>query len=198
MQKNASWSFSLQKIRVQAGLLKGLAIELPELLGTRPSKSILVGCVFSSLGQELVGASFIECFAGSAQMAVEALSHGAMEAFAIEKNKEAFKSTSLNIKRANERLDKAAGKALLGDCFALLPSLIKEQNMKDLILYIDPPFASREGFADIYLQSLRLLEGAKIAIIEHESKAKMPEAAGFELYKCKKFGKSTLSFYRAC
>lgn len=63
--------------------------------------------------------------------------------------------------------------------FEILPKLI-ENSKNEIILYLDPPFDTREGFSDIYEKIYHFLENLdlktlNLIIFEHHSTIKTPE-----------------------
>ena len=82
----------------------------------------------------------------------------------------------------------------------MTPAIVARQNLP-VILYLDPPFDIRDGFADVYEKCVNLalnLPKDKIYLIafEHASHLNLPENIGaFSLLKSKKFGNTSLSYY---
>nr|WP_314443313.1 RsmD family RNA methyltransferase [uncultured Campylobacter sp.] len=107
--------------QISSGIYKGKKLALPALSSTRSTKSIVKGSFFDTWRAELRGAAFIECFGGSGAMALEALSNGAKNVYAIEKDVAAHK-----IMRKNFELFGLGVNAILGDCFERLPEILHE------------------------------------------------------------------------
>lgn len=107
--------------QISSGIYKGKKLALPALSSTRSTKSIVKGSFFDTWRAELRGAAFIECFGGSGAMALEALSNGAKNVYAIEKDVAAHK-----IMRKNFELFGLGANAILGDCFERLPGILQE------------------------------------------------------------------------
>lgn len=107
--------------QISSGIYRGKKLALPALSSTRSTKSIVKGSFFDTWRAELRGAVFIECFGGSGAMALEALSNGAKNVYAIEKNVAAHK-----IMRKNFELFELGANAILGDCFERLPEILHE------------------------------------------------------------------------
>lgn len=179
---------------VLSGKFKGKKLLLPSLATTRSTKNIVKSCVFNTIRTELTQSIFIEVFAGSASLAIEALSNYALKSFGIEKDQKAYEIACKNShKLENIQIFK-------GDSFELLPSLL-DRFEQDFILYFDPPFDFRSGFEQIYEKIFKLIQSltkkAKLIIIEHTSEHAMPEnIKDYKLYKSEKFGNTSLSFYR--
>lgn len=176
-------------LKVQSGFLKGKILKQPSLVSTRATKSIVKACVFNVLRDDLKDYVFIEAFGGSASMAIEAISNYAKKSYAIELDKDAFNCAKDNVKGLNIDL-------FNGDTFDMLPKIISNINEK-AILYLDPPFDIRDGFCDIYKKITELYEklNCEIVIIEHSSKVVF-NSEKYTLFKVKKFGNTTLSFFK--
>ena len=210
--------------QISSGIYKGKKLALPALSSTRSTKSIVKGSFFDTWRAELRGAVFIECFGGSGAMALEALSNGAKNVYAIEKDAAAHK-----IMRKNFELFGLGANAILGDCFERLPEILhelqadmngcsavnlseshtansNENSVSDparrVFVYLDPPFAIRQGFGGIYERVLALIARLSSAqcelliAIEHMSELELPPKIGdFTLLKSRKFGATTMSYY---
>lgn len=185
--------------KIIAGIYKGKTLDLPSLEVTRSSKAILKESLFNSLQYDVIDKIFVEAFAGSGSIGIEALSRGAEKAYFIEKDKNSY-----NILRKNcEKIDAKSCYPILGDTFLQLSqianSLSKEEN--NVIFYFDPPFSYRENMDEIYDKCFGLIKDIKkeqtfMVVFEHMSILKMPQNLGdFELSKSRKFGKSSLSYY---
>lgn len=186
--------------QIQSGKFKGKKLFLPNLETTRSTKNRVKACVFNVLRTELMGKVFVEVFGGSGAMALEALSNGALSCFCIEKDVRAYEIALKNAALA----DNQKVKVFKGDSFELLETLLQNHivDKMSVIAYFDPPFHVRSGFEDIYERVFKLiahLQGfnVEICIIEHSSKITMPQNIGvFIQSKMKKFGHTSLSFYR--
>jgi len=182
------------------GALKGKKILIPDLHTTRSSKAILRESLFNTLQFDLIDKNFIEVFAGSGSVGLEALSRGVKEAFFIEKNSTVYSILKENIRQ----LGITQATAIPGNSFDLFPGIysqIKNYGIKTYF-YFDPPFSSREGMEDIYDKTIALIamiqeEICEMVIVEHMTAISMPENIGtLKLRKRKKFGKSSLSYYQ--
>ncbi len=182
-----------------AGAFKGKKIRIPDITTTRSSKSILRESLFDTLQFEIIDAPFVEVFAGSGSVGLEALSRGASQGYFLEKNREVFSMLQSNI----QQLAPEKATAIQGDSFEHFPSLLKRLETEGVAgyFYFDPPFSIREGMDDIYDKTLELIEQidvstCKMVIIEHMTQLKLPELIGtLRRVKQKRFGKSTLSYY---
>ena len=185
---------------INAGTHKGKKIEIPDIFTTRSSKGILKESLFNTLQFDIYDKNFVEVFAGSGSIGLEALSRGAGECYFMEYNKTAFHCLENNIKN----IDPSKCHAFYGDSFenfSTVYNIVKKSDEKTYF-YFDPPFSTRSGMDDIYDKTISLIETieadvCEMVIIEHMSSLEMPDKIGaLELEKRKKFGRSTITYYK--
>ncbi|MFB1032347.1 MAG: 16S rRNA (guanine(966)-N(2))-methyltransferase RsmD [Aliarcobacter cryaerophilus] len=185
--------------KIIAGAYKGKVLSLPSLDVTRSSKAVLKESVFNVLQFDIIDKIFIESFAGSGSIGLEAISRGAKRAYFIELDKKSYSILVKNCKSIN--IEKC--QTIQGNAFVQSPLILEflKNSKEEVILYVDPPFDYREGMEDIYDKSFRMIENIENSnifkiIIEHESKLEVPKILGkFSLEKTRKFGKSSLSYF---
>ncbi|AYJ77968.1 16S rRNA (guanine(966)-N(2))-methyltransferase RsmD [Aliarcobacter cryaerophilus] len=185
--------------KIIAGAYKGKVLSLPSLDVTRSSKAVLKESVFNVLQFDIIDKIFIESFAGSGSIGLEAISRGAKRAYFIELDKKSYSILVKNCKSIN--IEKC--QTIQGNAFVQTPLILEflKNSKEEVILYVDPPFDYREGMEDIYDKSFRMIENIENSnifkiIIEHESKLEVPKILGkFSLEKTRKFGKSSLSYF---
>ncbi len=182
------------------GDFKGKKIEIPDISTTRSSKGILKESFFNTIQFEIIDKNFVEVFAGSGSVGLEALSRGAAECFFMEYNKTAFRYLESNIKNT----DPSRCSTFYGDSFenfANVYNIIKKSGKKTYF-YFDPPFSTRDGMDDIYDKTIALIESidsdvCEMVVVEHMTNLDMPENIGSLVFtKRKKFGRSTMSYYK--
>ena len=185
--------------KIIAGAYKGKVLNLPSLDVTRSSKAVLKESVFNVLQFDIIDKIFIESFAGSGSIGLEAISRGAKRAYFIELDKKSYSILVKNCKSIN--IEKC--QTIQGNAFVQTPLILDflKNSKEEVILYVDPPFDFREGMEDIYDKSFRMIENIESdnifkIIIEHESKLEVPKILGkFSLEKTRKFGKSSQSYF---
>ena len=181
---------------INSGKYKGKKLLLPSLSTTRSTKSIIKESFFNTIQFEIIGKNFIEVFAGSGSIGLEALSRGAKKVYFIEKDKNAYKVLLQNIKS----LDEKSCIAINGDSFIEFSHILNMLKDKSYF-YLDPPFHIRDGMDDIYEKTFELInnipkELCEMIAIEHISSIKMPKNVSFyKLKKSRKFGKTTISYF---
>ncbi|WP_198306175.1 16S rRNA (guanine(966)-N(2))-methyltransferase RsmD [Arcobacter vandammei] len=185
--------------KIIAGEYKGKVLELPSLDVTRSSKAMLKESVFNVLQFDIIDKIFIESFAGSGSIGLEAISRGAKRAYFIELDKNSYSILLKNCKSIN--IEKC--QTIQGNAFVQTPVILEflKNSKEEIVLYVDPPFDFRDGMEDIYEKSFRMISNIETdnifkIIVEHVSKLEVPQTLGkFSLEKTRKFGKSSLSYY---
>ncbi len=182
---------------INGGKYKGKKVLLPSMSTTRSTKSIIKESFFNTIQFEIIGKNFVEVFAGSGSVGLEALSRGAKKIYFIEKDYQAYQILLKNI----NSMDSDKCEAFNEDSFIEFPKLLKEIEGKTYF-YFDPPFEIREGMNDIYQKVYRLIKTipvgiCEIIVMEHMSSLKVPDDIGiYQKIKSKKFGKTTISYYK--
>lgn len=166
---------------ITAGRFKGQKISVPDESITRPTLSKVRMSIFNTL-QSMInfeGSSFLDMYAGSGVMGLEALSRGFSKVFAIEKHPKAAQVIKSNLKKFNPQPSLKTG-----DSMKIVPLL----NEKFDVIYIDPPY-----FSGIYEQSLNAVKNAasNIIILEHVTEV---DFSNFKLIKQKKYGDKFITF----
>jgi 16S rRNA (guanine966-N2)-methyltransferase len=147
--------------------------------------------LFSSLGERLRGAVFVDCFAGAGGVGIEALSLGAGHVHFIEERRDAIEALRANLSlcgAAPSRYD--VHHARVGDVLAREPSPLSEAS----IIFADPPYEMdlERGFLDA-LQPERFAE-LELVVIEHRSKRAVTPPAGLCVVRARRFGETTLTY----
>lgn len=168
---------------ITAGKFKGRKISAPDESITRPTLSKVRMSVFNTLQAilDFEGKSFLDMYAGSGIMGLEALSRGFDRAVSIEKNLKAVKILKLNFKNFEN-----FPKLIIGDSLKVTKNMYEGFD----VIYIDPPYLS-----GIYEQSLEVIKNIakNIVILEH---IKEVDFCGFEVIKQKKYGDKYITFLK--
>ncbi len=184
---------------IVAGKFKGKRLQLPSMVTTRSSKSIVLESFFNTLQFDIIDANFVELFSGSGSIGLEALSRGAKQIFFMERDRNALSVLETNIAQT----DPSRCEIIRGDTFSNIGMVLKRlKNMEEpAYFYIDPPFSIREGHERIYDNMITLIENlpselVSMIIVEHMTGLEIPSTLGaFEQLKSKKFGKTSLTYY---
>ena len=182
-------------MRVIAGIARSVPLISVDGLETRPTTDRIKETLFNMLQSKIEGSHFLDLFAGSGQIGIEALSRGAADCVFVEKAK-----GSSDCIRANLKKTKLEEKAVLvsSDVISTIPNLDRQGRHFDLI-FLDPPYG--KGLA---LQALSAIARSSIAgedtllIVEASLEEDLSEAEnmGFELVRVKKYKNNQHLFYR--
>ena len=168
---------------ITAGKYKGQKITAPDENITRPTLSKVRMGIFNTL-QSMVdfdGLTFLDMYAGSGIMGLEAISRGFGYACCIEKNPKVAGIIKNNFKKFDHKPE-----LFVGDSLKIAARLNKSFD----VIYIDPPY-----FAGIYEKSLQAIgELAKdLIILEHVTDV---DFCGSNLIKQKNYGGKIISFLK--
>lgn len=168
-------------MRVIAGTARRLQLKTLEGFDTRPTTDRIKETLFNILAPDLYGCRFLDLFAGSGGIGIEALSRGADEAVFVEKNPKAMACIKENLKHTG--LDKK-GRTMQMDVLSALSRLNMEPPFD--FIYMDPPY--QKGWEQRALESLsgtRLLSEESIVIVEasKETRFDYAEDIGYHVIK---------------
>ena len=171
---------------ITSGKFKGRKIIAPDSSITRPTLSQVRMSVFNIL-QSLVDfekSSFLDMFAGSGIMGLEALSRGFEYVTEIEKNPKIMNVLKSNFE--NTVKDNTTYRLRLGDSL----KLVQKSDRKFDVIYIDPPY-----FSGIYEKSLGAVKriAGNIIILEHVTDVDLAE---FSVLKQKRYGNKYLTIVK--
>ena len=149
-------------MRVIAGVYRHRLLKYPDNNpDIRPTKDRLREAFFSSLGN-IEGKSFLDLYAGSGSMGIEAISRGASISYFVDHSKEAIKYVRENVKNLEIKNAKIVE---LSDISAL--NSFKMQGLRFDIIYLDPPYESQQ-YEEVlsYIYNNDLLEEHSIVAFE--------------------------------
>lgn len=134
-------------MRVIAGRARSLKLKTPEGSDTRPTTDRIKETLFNMIQGEIPGCVFIDLFAGSGGIGIEALSRGASHAYFIENSREAISCIQDNL-CFTKFSDSAT--LLKQDIFSAL-SMIHEKEAD--IIFMDPPYQA--GYEERVFEALK-------------------------------------------
>lgn len=149
-------------MRVIAGTARSLQLKTPEGLDTRPTTDRIKETLFNMIQFDLPNAVFLDLFAGSGGIGIEALSRGAKEAYFVDSGKEPEECIKFNLDHT-----KLADKATVykQDVFVALARM--EYQKKFDIVFMDPPYGKElEQRVLEYLGTSSVVDEETIIIFE--------------------------------
>ncbi|HHW61529.1 MAG TPA: 16S rRNA (guanine(966)-N(2))-methyltransferase RsmD [Syntrophomonadaceae bacterium] len=182
-------------MRVIAGSAKGRRLQAPAGMDTRPITDRIKESLFNILAPDIEGADFLDLFAGSGGVGIEALSRGARQAVFVDNSRKAAAVLAANLKHCD--LEQHAD-LRLDDAIRAIKKLEREGRQFDII-YVDPPFTNAAIFSEVMavLDRADILASMGKMVIRSHRKMDMPEKlTQLERYRLKEYGESVLHFYR--
>jgi 16S rRNA (guanine(966)-N(2))-methyltransferase RsmD len=172
-------------MRVIAGEFRSRRLKSIPGDATRPTPDRLRGTLFNILAPRIAGATFLDAYAGTGAVGIEALSRGARHAWFLEKNRAALEAIRENL--ASLQLERRAS-VVAGPVIPALAGYTAD------IVFLDPPYPLEREYA----AALELLarHPPPLTIVQHGSRFLLPEAQGALLRtRLLKQGDNALSFY---
>ena len=174
-------------VKIGAGSLRGRSLEVAD--GVRPTSGRSKEALFSRWHESLQGCLFLDLFAGSGGIGLEAISRGAREAVLVER-----RGKPLRTLRANcERLASRRSVITPGELPRMPPAVVAHAPY-DLV-FADPPY-DFDAYSRLLERIATLLDRSGEAAIEHSSRLDLEASvAGLVSAGSRKYGESRLSFY---
>ena len=204
-------------MRISGGEFRGRVLSVPKGLDVRPTQDRVREALFSMLQNDICGARFLDLFAGSGSVGLEALSRGAAEVAFVEHAPRSLACLSRNIAmlkveaqcrmiRANVyawlAADPAANNGLKGVNGLKAsngPNGLNAPEAFDMA-YADPPYAvgAEHGYTTVLA---RLAEGGFVKpgglFIAEMTSGQAPDSApAWELCRDRTYGQTRLAIYR--
>lgn len=183
-------------MRVIAGEFRSRKLEAPHGMATRPTSDRLRETLFNVLGPRVEGSRFVDLYAGSGAVGIEAISRGAQFVWFAEKAPPALKAIRANL----AALKIASGYAIEDRSVRrLLESMAAKERSADIV-FLDPPYEAEQEYASTLELLARLactvLADGGIVIAEHTRKKPLEERYGALVRtRVLEQGDAALSFY---
>lgn len=173
-------------MRVIGGRFRSRRLKTMPGLTVRPTPDRLREALFNVLAPEIEGTVFLDAYAGTGAVAIEALSRGARRIVLFERNPAALAVIQENLSSLEISADAAVCR---GNALTLIP-----KHQAD-IAFVDPPY---QHIRD-YQAALELLSETEcgLVIAQHDTHTTLPDAvAGLTRSRVLRQGSNVLSFYR--
>jgi 16S rRNA (guanine(966)-N(2))-methyltransferase RsmD len=184
-------------MRVIAGKFRSRTLNTLPGVETRPTYDRLKETLFNVLQSagKIDEARFLDLFAGSGAIGIEALSRGAASACFVENNRKAARVVRDNLQSLGIKDEATVYESTVADALRELD----EEGVQFDLIFLDPPYAMQGA----YLQTFRMLDNSTllapdaIVVAEHEKRFDPGEGEGtLRRYRKLTQGESSLSFYR--
>jgi 16S rRNA (guanine966-N2)-methyltransferase len=183
-------------MRVIAGKYKSRRLVAPEGVQTRPTSDRLRETLFNVVAPRIEGSVWLDLFAGSGAVGIEALSRGAQRVYFVESSTAAARVIrnnlhTLEISKEVEILERDALAAL---------RLLNTQSVAYDFIFLDPPYRKMDDYEQVlnFISQSRLLSSGGKVIAEHDKHFDPGESFGpLRRYRVLRQGDAVLSFYSA-
>lgn len=179
-------------MRVIAGSAGGIRLDAPER-GVRPTMDRVKSAIFSSLGDNVIGARILDLFAGSGALGIEALSRGAASVLFVDEDRQSISMIEKNLVKTHFQ-----ARVRQQEVFHFLRR--SSSSGKFRIIFADPPYEksqSGEAFTERLLRNealAQLLEPKGVFILEKRPSERLPENNFWKVGRAKSYGATEVLF----
>jgi len=182
-------------MRVIAGKYRSRPLRSLKGQVLRPTSDRLRETLFNILGPTVEGAMFVDLYAGTGAVGIEALSRGARGVIFVEQHSAAVALVRRNL----ESLGIGVEAEVLGMDVARAVERLEAHRVHAQFIFLDPPYAADEEYEaalDALGESTLVAPGGRV-IVEHLRRRALPDRVG-ELERTRVVGQgdAALSFYR--
>jgi 16S rRNA (guanine966-N2)-methyltransferase len=191
-------------MRVVAGTYRSRRLGTLRGMAMRPSSDRLRETLFNILGADAHDSVFVDLFAGSGAVGIEALSRGATHTIFVEHSAAAVRLLGANLESLGIAVTSPRRKAFAGSAEIIEADAIEgldrlaRRALKVDILFADPPYADSGAYGAVldWLGGSQLIAPGGRVILEHSRRQSLPAVAGlFERSRIVEQGDTVLSFY---
>ncbi|MEG1500215.1 MAG: 16S rRNA (guanine(966)-N(2))-methyltransferase RsmD [Clostridia bacterium] len=175
-------------MRIISGEYRGKALCSFKTELIRPTADKVKQALFTKFQFDIEGCSFLDLFAGTGAIGIEAISRGANKVVFVDNNEESVALIKANLKSIN-----CSKNVFTSD----YKGYLKKCTQKFDFIFIDPPYAHVEAY-DQALKNIfekDILEKDGVIICEHSSDFAIKNTS-FDLFCQKKYGLVTLSYFK--
>ena len=180
-------------MRIIAGTARSLPLKTIEGLETRPTTDKIKETLFNMLQNDVPGCYFLDLFAGSGALALEALSRGAAEAVLADCDARAVRVERQNVEALGFS---QRARVLQADWRETVRKLSAEGRSFQLV-FLDPPYAMEDLTA--VFEALRtggLIDADSLVIVEHQAGHPPQVGEGFLMVDQRKYGYAGIHMFR--
>ena len=182
-------------MRIIAGKYRSRRLVAPEGMQTRPTSDRLRETLFNVIASSIADSVWLDLFAGSGAVGIEALSRGAQAVYFVEAGSRAARTirqnlASLELEEGFELIEREAATAL---------RMLDSQAVVCDFCFLDPPYRKMGDYEQIlgFLSQSRLLKPESLVIAEHDKHFDPGEVFGsLRRQRILRQGDAVLSFYR--
>jgi 16S rRNA (guanine(966)-N(2))-methyltransferase RsmD len=175
-------------VRVIAGSAKGRGLIGPDTRDTRPLTDRAKEGIFSALGDEVVDSEFLDLYAGSGSIGIEALSRGARRATFVENGRKALAALRQNVATLG-----FSDRAVVSER-PVAKFLASADKSFDLV-FIDPPWSLADEKVASEIRAAAELATGELIVHRRRTSPVPPAPVGWRLRATYRYGDSHLLRY---
>lgn len=179
-------------MRIIAGKKRGMKLQAPKGMNTRPTTDRVKENLFNILQDKVRERIVLDLFAGTGALGIEAMSRGATSAVFVEKDRQTFIRLCENLHKVK---DLCCLESFQKDSFSFLSECDKQFDL----VFLDPPY--KKGLAkkatELLVQGELLLTGALLVLETHQEEALFSEnelhSLGLGIRKVVRYGNTSIT-----
>lgn len=187
-------------MRITGGEFGGRNLKVPKSDAIRPTQDRVREALFSIIQFEIAGSDFLDLFAGSGAVGLEALSRGAKSVTFVERERRhlaVLKENLSSFSRSSSDSRMSGASVVAADCYRWIASY---SGPGFSIGFADPPYALGEekGYAQVLatLAAHGVIREGGLFIAEMTAVQKPEETPGWELVRDRTYGKTRICMWR--
>ena len=181
-------------MRIVGGEFGGRQVAAPKGMEVRPTQDRVRAALFNMLQHDVAGVRFLDLFAGTGAVGLEALSRGAASATFVESDRRHADCIRANV--ASLGLDPSRATVVQADVFAWLSAAAAVFG----VVFADPPYdlCAERGFGGILeaLSARNMVAPGGLFVSEMRANQTAGEIAGWDLCRNRVYGQTRLAVYR--
>lgn len=180
-------------MKIIGGRYRGHGLVTPRGMQTRPTSGRVREALFDILRDDVAGASFLDIYAGSGAVGIEAASRGAGHVVFVDTRGPALRALKRNLSALSMEATVLALDA------TRVPRRLMAMGLSFDIIFLDPPYDSMGG---AWITARRLVTDGRLApggilVLEHGVRDfRREEVPGLDLFDQRRYGDTGLLFYR--
>jgi 16S rRNA (guanine(966)-N(2))-methyltransferase RsmD len=180
-------------MRIIGGTARSIQLTVPS--GIRPTTDAMRETLFNVIGDRVVGSRWLDLFAGSGSVGLEALSRGAAHCTFVDNRPQCLQAIRANLERLGlgEAVRDGRAAVVRADARRVLPRLAAQRQYD--FAFVDPPYGLRglERVLDDLLNGRLGLAAGAVVVVQHSRGEESVKA--FRPSREKVFGESVLAFF---
>jgi len=186
-------------MRIISGTFRSRTLEAPAGLDTRPTSDRLRETLFNVLAPRIEGVAFLDLYAGSGAVGLEAISRGATSVVFVERAPAALKALHANVAKLGIRDGFRVDSNKVGAALRRLEKTTAHAQFD--IVFLDPPYEEDAEYASTLGQLggglAGVLAAGAVVIAEHRRKERLEVRYGvLQRTRLLEQGDAALSFYQ--